>query len=79
MSEYVSSYKKYSIFLFYVLFAIGNFNALIQIFVPRILYTVLYLIILLVSVFEFVKQKNFRLSKDAAKRIFWFLYLLRSV
>ena len=68
MIQYNSNYKKYSIILFYVLFAIWNFNALIQIFVPRILYTVLYILVLLVSVFEFVKQKKFRLSKDAVSK-----------
>lgn len=78
------SYKKYSILLFYVLFAIGNFNALIQIFIPRIVYTFLYLLILFVSVFEFSKQKEFCFSKDATRKnflvlLFVFICLIRFV
>ena len=82
MTEYNSSYKKYSIILFYVLFAIGNFNALIQIFVPRIVYTILYLLILFMSIFEYAKYEEFCFNKDAARKnllvlLFVFICLIR--
>lgn len=57
-------YKKYCISFFYILFFINNFNALLQIFVPRMIYTCVYVLFLVLSVFVYLKHINWCINRN---------------
>ena len=84
MPSHGINYKKISLFFFYILFAISNFNALIQIFIPRIAYTIFYSIILFIAIYAYIIHKNYHLSGNDLKRdrlvlVFAFICICRFV